>query len=429
MTLKLQYWIYLIILHGGFLALTWYLFQDEVWWLYPIEIGLAISLFVGYRIYKAWSKPVNRIQEGIDTLEAEDFQIQFRKGGSPELKKVSDLYNQLVVDIRAERKHLQEQHFFLERLIDASPNGIILLDYDEEITYLNPVAIKLLGLGENWTRQPLANVQHPLIPEIRKIPEGSSEVITLHGLAKYKCHISQFVHRGFPRRFVLIEELSRELLATEKMAYGKVIRMMAHEVNNSIGAINSILHSVQEIQQEEGLEDTQEILQVAIDRNDRLNIFMQNFAQVIRLPQPKKEKVNLMSFVSQIKALMKVHASGRNIDFEIIVQDDAQDCFLDTALMEQVLLNLVKNACESVNKDGVVRLVVQANPPQLIVEDNGPGIPKEIAQKLFSPFFSTKPTGQGIGLTLVREVLHQHGFPFSLQTENDGWTRFRIQLG
>ncbi|MFK7925777.1 MAG: PAS domain-containing sensor histidine kinase [Bacteroidia bacterium] len=429
MTLKLQYWIYLLVLHGGFLYLTWHLFQDEVWWLYPIEIGLAFSLFLGYRIYRAWARPVERIQEGIDTLEAEDFQIQFRKGGSPELKKVSNLYNQLVVDIREERKHLQEQHFFLERLIDASPNGIVLLDYDEEITYLNPIAIQLLELGEDWTRQPLANVKHPLIPEIQKIPLGGSEVITLHGLAKYKCHISQFVHRGFQRKFVLIEELSRELLATEKMAYGKVIRMMAHEVNNSIGAINSILHSVQEIQEEEGLMDTQEILQVAIDRNDRLNIFMQNFAKVIRLPKPKKEKVNLMAFVSQIKALMKVPAKGRNIDFEIIVEDNDQICYLDTALMEQVLLNLIKNACESVNQDGCVRLLVQANPPQLIIEDNGAGIPKEIAQKLFSPFFSTKPTGQGIGLTLVREVLHQHGFPFSLLTENDGWTRFRIQLG
>lgn len=429
MTLKLQYWLYLLVLHGGFLALTWYLFQDEVWWLYPIEIGLAISLFLGYRIYRAWSRPVERIQEGIDTLEAEDFQIQFRKEGSPELKKVSNLYNQLVVDIREERKHLQEQHFFLERLIDASPNGIVLLNYDEEITYVNPVAIQLLDLGENWTRQPLANVKHPLIPEIQKIPLGGSEVITLHGLAKYKCHISQFVHRGFQRKFVLIEELSRELLATEKMAYGKVIRMMAHEVNNSIGAINSILNSVQEMQEEEGLADTQEILQVAIDRNDRLNIFMQNFAKVIRLPQPKKEKVNLMAFVSQLKALMKAPAKGRNIDFEIIVEDSEQLCYLDTALMEQVLLNLIKNACESVNQDGSVRLLVQANPPQLIIEDDGPGISKEIAQKLFSPFFSTKPTGQGIGLTLVREVLHQHGFPFSLQTESDGWTRFRIQLG
>ncbi|MEL7535247.1 MAG: ATP-binding protein, partial [Bacteroidota bacterium] len=101
----------------------------------------------------------------------------------------------------------------------------------------------------------------------------------------------------------------------------------------------------------------------------------------------------------------------------------------DQALMEQVLLNLVKNACESVKQDGKVRLIVQANPPQLIIEDNGPGIAPETAQKLFSPFFSTKPTGQGIGLTLVREVLHQHGFPFSLLTESDGWTRFRIQLG
>ncbi|MEL7534289.1 MAG: hypothetical protein AAFN10_23490, partial [Bacteroidota bacterium] len=103
MTLKLQYWLYLVVLHGGFLALTWHLFQDEIYWLYPIEIGLAISLFLGYRIYRAWSKPVERIQDGIDTLEAEDFQIQFRKVGSPELKKVSALYNQLVVDIREER--------------------------------------------------------------------------------------------------------------------------------------------------------------------------------------------------------------------------------------------------------------------------------------------------------------------------------------
>ncbi|MEL7339015.1 MAG: ATP-binding protein [Bacteroidota bacterium] len=429
MTLKLQYWLYLLVLHLGFLGLSWYLFQDEVYWLYPIEIGLALSMFLGYRLYRAWSKPLERMQEGIETLEAEDFQIQFRKEGSPELRRVTDLYNQLVVDIREERKHLQEQHFFLERLIDASPNGIILLDYDDHITYLNPVARDLLSIDENWSRQPLAEIDHPLIPELSKIELGHSEVITLHGLAKFKCHISQFVHRGFQRKFVLIEELSRELLATEKMAYGKVIRMMAHEVNNSIGAINSILNSVQEIQAEEGLNDTEEILQIAIDRNDRLNVFMQNFADIIKLPAPRKEKINLKEFVNQISSLMRLPAQGREIDIEIKVEDENQIAYLDSNLMEQVLLNLIKNACESIGQNGKVNLRLQAHPPQIIVEDNGPGISAETAPKLFSPFFSTKPTGQGIGLTLVREVLHQHGFPFSLQTESDGWTRFRIQLG
>ncbi|MEL6844156.1 MAG: hypothetical protein AAFP02_13180, partial [Bacteroidota bacterium] len=88
MTLKLQYWLYLLVLHLGFLGLSWYLFQDEVYWLYPIEIGLALSMLLGYRLYRAWSKPLERMQEGIETLGAEDFQIQFRKEGSPELRRV-----------------------------------------------------------------------------------------------------------------------------------------------------------------------------------------------------------------------------------------------------------------------------------------------------------------------------------------------------
>ncbi|MEM7660429.1 MAG: ATP-binding protein, partial [Bacteroidota bacterium] len=296
--------------------------------------------------------------------------------------------------IREERIQLQEQHFFLEKLIEASPSGIILLDYDDFITYINPAARQLLDLSDAHLQQPLQEVGHAFIEEIGELKLGESQIVSLHGLRQYKCQLAQFLHRGFHRKFLLIEELSKELLATEKRAYGKVIRMMAHEVNNSIGAINSILHSVREIEEEQQRADSEQIisvLDIAIDRNNRLNQFMRNFADVIRLPEPKQERVDLNSALQNVANLFRQQAAQREIQFDLDLHEAPLMVQLDIAQMEQVWVNIIKNALDSIEAYGKVRITTTVKPLRIIIADNGNGIPPEAARKLFTPFFSTKP--------------------------------------
>ncbi len=306
----------------------------------------------------------------------------------------------------------------------------MILDYEDKITDLNPKAVKLLKIQENWQNQPISNFENPILTAIQNIEINTSEVISIRGIESYKCEISSFIHRGFKRKFILIQELSKEILAAEKRAYGKVIRMMAHEVNNSIGAINSILHSVVEIEEERGNEiknDNEiviEALTVAINRNDNLNQFMQNFADVIRIPKPSFEQVDLNVLIENVAELMKNQAKSKAIQYQFELNPNPVLVHADIRLMEQALVNIMKNSFEAIKENGIIRFVSFQNGFSII--ENGSGIATEISNKIFTPFFSTKTTGQGVGLTLIREILLNHKATFSLITNAEKWTKFEI---
>ena len=135
--------------------------------------------------------------------------------------------------------------------------------------------------------------------ETDKLKSGESKTVVLNGITTYKLQKSHFIDRGFPRYFIMIEELTAEILAAEKKAYGKVIRMMAHEVNNTVGPVNSIIESALKapLPWQGANESLQKALQVAMERNQSLNLFMRNFADVVRLPEPNKKKINLHELI------------------------------------------------------------------------------------------------------------------------------------
>jgi len=231
-----------------------------------------------------------------------------------------------------------------------------------------------------------------------------------------------------------------------------VIRMMAHEVNNTIGPVNSILQSA--LAREKLWKDgehrvLQDALRVAVDRNHNLNLFMRNFADVVRLPQPNKKKLDLNALVLSIGRLLQPNTN--EIGFEYRLTPEPVYIEADEQLMEQVLINVVKNAMESIGGRGRIEergwvetpgrverpgkieeggricfCVEGGEPGQLTITDNGGGIAEEHAVHLFSPFFSMKKDGQGIGLTLVKEILVKHGFSFSLRPAGNGQTVFTI---
>ena len=256
---------------------------------------------------------------------------------------------------------------------------------------------------------------------------GDSKIFSPNGVETFKLQKSHFIDRGFARSFVMIEELTAEILAAEKKAYGKVIRMMAHEVNNTIGPVNSIIQST--LQNSTPGEAIQHALQVAMDRNNNLNLFMRNFADVVRLPSPQKKQIDLHKVVESIAGLMEWKTGDKKIVLEFNFAPRPIIIQADQLQMEQALINIVKNAVEAIPEKGKVRFVTTHKPLQLVIEDDGKPIPVEISEQLFSPFFSTKKDGQGIGLTLTREILVNHGYNFSLLTREDGITEFRIEFG
>jgi len=372
------------------------------------------------------------LMQGTDAIKDRDFNVKFVKTGKYEMDELINVYNYMIDELRKERTKQEEQHFFLEKLIQTSPTGIIILDFEDHVQQINPKTLELLNLDEMDVKgKSLHEINHPVAQQIIQLKSGESKTITLSGSATYKIQKSHFIDRGFPRHFIMIEELTAEILAAEKKAYGKVIRMMAHEVNNTIGPVNSILESAlkaNELWKEKKNYSLQTALQVAVNRNHNLNLFMRNFADVVRLPEPNKKTIDLTQLIRSVAKLMELKAGEKQIQFDYKLADVPFFISADAQQMEQVLINVVKNAIESIEEKGTITFEANLQKRSLTITDTGKGISAHIAENLFSPFFSTKKDGQGIGLTLVREILLNHGFEFSLKTVAEKQTEFLIRF-
>jgi len=242
-----------------------------------------------------------------------------------------------------------------------------------------------------------------------------------------------FLDRGFSRKFFLLEELIEELRRTEKAAYDKLIRIMAHEVNNSTAATTSLLQSCLNYSDQIRTQDRQDYenaLQVVISRFDQLNRFMHGFAEVARLPPPRRHSYSLLRILQDVVLCLSGEAQKNGITWQWEVEGDIPPVSLDRIQMEQVFVNLLKNAMEAISGNGVItiRLGFHVDRVTLVIEDTGCGMSPETQNNLFVPFFSTKAHGQGIGLTMVKEILLQHGFDFSLESKPDGPTRFTMSF-
>ncbi|WP_276497247.1 sensor histidine kinase [Pontibacter litorisediminis] len=432
MTLRTKFILFAVLIHGLLLALGWFLLQHNKFLFLGMELLIIVSAFVTYQLYRSFFKPLQLIRSGIESIRDKDFSTKFMAVGQKDLDELVNVYNRMIDQLRQERVAQAEKHFLLEKLIQASPAGIILLGFDNQVESINPAAERFLGqpaealLGKHVSQLPEAWAR-----ELKDLPTGQSATFRINGIWTYRCHRAHFQDRGFQHYFILIEELTEAILQNERQAYEKVIRVMSHEVNNTTGAINSILGSLgfytSQLQPEDQ-EDLTHVLQVATDRNTNLSRFMANFAEVVRLPQPKKVPTDVHTLLHDLQRLLQPELKRRNIRLQWQLNPEPLVVPLDSQQLEQVLLNIFKNAMEAIGTDGEILVATSANPQQLSITDSGGGIPAEVQANLFTPFYTTKANGQGIGLTMVRDILVNHGFGFSLSSENSHHTTFRIRF-
>jgi two-component system, NtrC family, nitrogen regulation sensor histidine kinase NtrY len=422
MKFQTRYLFYILTVHVLLVGLTFQLLKENKPWFIASEVLIGLSLIVAVQLYQVFQKPSAFIASGIEAIKDKDFTVKFVLTGNNELDELIQVYNLMIDQLRTERTRQAEQQFFLDKLVEAAPIAILILDFDERVSAVNPKARQLLRLPDSdLLQKPLSAVQHPLLNQLGLLPPDQPQTVKLAGVETYRVLRGQFIDRGFRRQFLFIEELTAEIIETEKKAYGKVIRMMAHEVNNSIGAINSILTIAEP---EVADPDVRQAVRVAIERNDQLNLFMRRFADVVRLPAPNLAPATVTELVTTSLQLMQPQAQQRGVLLTSYLPDLAVNQPIDVGQMEQVLVNILKNALEACQPGQAIEVVLTNR--ELLIRNNGESIPDNVAANLFDPFYSTKPTGQGIGLTLTREILLNHGFEFSLKTEPDGWTVFRI---
>jgi two-component system, NtrC family, nitrogen regulation sensor histidine kinase NtrY len=431
---------YLILIHAVLAVISFVVLWENRLWLLAVEGLFVLSIILGFLLVRAFFVPLDLIRTGAELIGERDFTSQFREVGQPEMDALIRVYNQMIGRLREERLKLQEQHYLLDRILAASPAGIVTLDFDGRVTSLNPAAARLLQVSsEEAKEKDLAELAPPLGPALAAVPLGGSEVVSLQGGRRIKTSRAEFFDRGFPRSFLLLEELTEELRASEKAAYGKLIRMMSHEINNSVGAVGSLLDSFRGYAPDLGEEDRDDFLQaitVAITRLENLRAFMNGFAEVVRLPPPDRRPTDVKQLVDEILILLRPELDRRRIAVAWEKSEAVPPIELDRNQIEQVLVNVLKNAMESIDEDGAIVFHLgfeggskgswDRGRPCLSIKDSGPGIPEDVRALLFTPFFSTKRNGRGLGLTLVQEILTAHGFDFSLGTGEGGGAEFRV---
>ena len=372
-------------------------------------------------------KPLQTIGNGMDLLKEQDFSSRLRHVGQPESDRIVDIFNKMMEQLKNERLQIREQNHFLDLLIKASPMGVVILSLDSYIQTVNSAACSMLGINNESEIKGkyLKEIDSFIAGELSEIQMYQSKTIRLNDASIYKCTHSSFIDHGFRHSFYLIEILTAEVALAERKAYEKVIRTIAHEVNNTTAGMVSTLDTI--ISSFEGRDhDICEVLKIAIERCYKMSRFISSYADVVRIPEPIVHQTDLNDLVVSCKRFMENLCKDRNIEIIPELAEPPLTVKIDSALFEQVILNIIKNAVESIENNGTIYIRTYSDPVSLEIVDTGKGINREAEEKLFSPFFSTKPNGQGLGLIFIREVLLKHSCTFSLYTGSDRLTRFKI---
>lgn len=431
MKLKTLFFLLALLLLGAWGILFFFVLKEKGTLVYVGEAVVTVSLIVLVYFYRKVVQPLNSIANGMDLLREQDFSSRLAPVRQAEADRIVDMFNRMMDQLKNERLRLREQNHFLDLLINVSPMGVVILDFDGKISMLNAAAMRFLGytVADELVGKRFQDLDAPLAGEIARLPKDTVETIRLSDAMIYRCSRLSFIDRGFAHPFVLIESLTTEVVKAEKKAYEKVIRMIAHEVNNTTAGITSTLETVGEALKEmDDTEDIQEVMKVCVERCYGMSRFITNFANVVKIPDPSLELVRLNDRVTACRMFMETVCRDRRITFHNELCSENPTVQMDTVLFEQVLVNIIKNAAESIGECGDIYIRTTASPVMLEIADSGKGISREVEAKLFSPFFSTKPNGQGLGLIFIREVLTKHGCTFSLRTYPDGLTRFRISF-
>lgn len=433
MTLRTRSLLHVGALHVAFAALAVLAFGDRPVLLAGAELAFVVSLVVSARLVSAFFVPLDLVRTGSRLIREEDFTTRFAEVGQADMDELVRVYNHMIEQLREQRLRVREKHHFLDHLISASPSAIVTCDHDGRISSANPAAEALLGSPESDVLGlAVAELPEPFGSRLDEMAVGDSTVLRIGG-RRLRALRAEFRDRGHARSFFLVEELTEELRRTERAAYEKLIRMVSHEVNNSVGAVGSLLASIRPFGEDlppDRRTDHDRALEIAAGRLERLRDFVQGFAEFVRLPEPDRRPCDLAALLRDLKALHEPQLQGRRIRLELELSDVPHPPELDQNQLEQLLVNVIKNAAEAIGEGGTIRLRLGSEQGRAFLEvvDDGPGLDPSVRDQLFTPFLSTKAEGRGLGLTLVQEVAARHGWRCSLDGPPGGPTRFRLDF-
>jgi len=381
-------------------------------------IGIPLSI-LAIRMFMA---PVNRLMDalisGVSSLRDNDFSISIAETRRDELGDLVLMYNELGSILRDERQDLFQRELLLDSVIQSTPLALVLTNTRGSIVYSNSSARKLFMGGRRLEghsfEDVLENVPRAMREAVARKRDGLFAVEAEPDQDIYHLSQREFVLNAQAHQLYLFKHLTREINRQEVATWKKVIRVIGHELNNSLAPISSLAHSGALVLDNPSREKLVEIFATIEERSNHLKAFIDGYARFAKLPQPKIVDVDWSEFL---------HSLQQTVPFTLAGESPGQAGRFDPVQIEQVLINLLKNAQESGSAQADILLQVTADPYAQIIRilDRGSGMSEQVLKNALLPFYSTKQKGSGLGLPLCREIIEAHGGRLSLANRrNDG---------
>lgn len=388
------------------------------WRSLAVGVLLVASADLWRRLRRAVIHPLQTLVNLLDSLRAGDYSLRStsaRRGDA--LGEVLWEVNALASTLREDRLRVEETGALLSKVLGSIDIAIFAFDSERRLMLINPAGERLLAttsakaLGRSAIELGLEACCDAETPATLKRAFAG-------GIGSYEVRRASFREGGKPHELLAISDLSRALREEERQAWQRLIRVLGHELNNSLAPIRSMAATLSTLIAREPLpddwrEDVLGALSVIGDRAESLTRFMASYTRLARLPAPNKRRVPLPQMIRRIARLEQ----RRSIEVAALpeVEVDA-----DADQLEQALINLSKNAAEAALETGGgvrIRLAVVGGMAVIDIEDDGPGLAK--TENLFVPFFTTKPGGSGVGLVLARQIVENHGGSLTLTNRDD----------